>query len=396
MDIIIQRFPTLAVNILKNLDNQSLVKFKKANRDTFQFIIGERFYWIRILKEYNEHFETSKKSWKMAISKTPAEFIKKLAVAVMTFFKTMSKTFMKIHFSPEKYQLTPLLIAAFDGEISFFKQIKEKTFDPNKISTQSETSAIHLAAYRGHIEICQHLLQDSKNENHCGKFGTTPLHFAALAGHLEVFKLFYANAGVKNPKLTQSKGEATPLYIAAVKGHLEICKLIIEKEVEKNPVNIRGDTPLHAAAQNGHLDICKIIMKNVIDKTPRNHDGNTPLHLAATSGHFHVVEFFLENITEKNPRGFVGLTPLHGAASRGFFNVCKLIFSYVDDKNPLSDQGCTPLHYAAQGGYLNVCKLIMANIDDIAHKNLRGKTPMDLAIHFNHIYVIQLFRLAAI
>ena len=30
MDIVIQRFPTLAVNILKNLDNQSLVKFKEA------------------------------------------------------------------------------------------------------------------------------------------------------------------------------------------------------------------------------------------------------------------------------------------------------------------------------------------------------------------------------
>ena len=49
MDIIVERFPTLAVNIFKNLDDQSLVKFKKAGRDYFTFIIQERFYWIRIL-----------------------------------------------------------------------------------------------------------------------------------------------------------------------------------------------------------------------------------------------------------------------------------------------------------------------------------------------------------
>ena len=78
------------------------------------------------------------------------------------------------------------------------------------------------------------------------------------------------------------------------------------------------------------------------------------------------------------------------------FKVVKLIFNYVDEKNPVSDGGSTPLHYAAQGGYLNVCKLIMANNDDIAHKNLFGTTAMDLAMFHNHIYVIQLFRLAAI
>ena len=146
MDVITQRIPTLAVNILKNLDNQSLVKFKDASRDNCEFIIQERFYWIRILKEYNEYFESSKKSWKMAISKTPSEFVKKLAMAAMTFFKTISKKFFEIHFHPEKDQITPLLIAAYNGGISFFQQIKEKTSDPNNISVQSELLPIHLAA----------------------------------------------------------------------------------------------------------------------------------------------------------------------------------------------------------------------------------------------------------
>ena len=52
MDFIVKRFPTLAVNIFNNLDDQSLVNFKDANRENYVFMDQERFYWIRILKKY--------------------------------------------------------------------------------------------------------------------------------------------------------------------------------------------------------------------------------------------------------------------------------------------------------------------------------------------------------
>ena len=63
MDVIQKRFPTLAVNILNNLDDKSLVKYKESNKENCEFLVQERFYWIRILKKYNRYFETSKESW---------------------------------------------------------------------------------------------------------------------------------------------------------------------------------------------------------------------------------------------------------------------------------------------------------------------------------------------
>ena len=87
---------------------------------------------------------------------------------------------------------------------------------------------------------------------------------------------------------------------------------------------------------------------------------------------------------------------LHYAASYGCLNLCKLIIENIDEKNPGNLGLDTPLHLAAFGGHLNECKLIMANIDDIHPKNLDGKTPMDIAKEWNQIYIIQLFRLAAI
>ena len=109
MDFIVKRFPTLAVNISKNLDDQSLVNFKDANRENYVFMDQERFYWIRILKRYSEHFETSKKSWNISISKTSAGFVKKLAMAVLTYFneeadpeERLYRYFGSVHVPPDQ------------------------------------------------------------------------------------------------------------------------------------------------------------------------------------------------------------------------------------------------------------------------------------------------------
>ena len=51
MDFIVRRFPILAENIINNLDDKSLVKFKDANRENHEFMDQERFYWIRILRK---------------------------------------------------------------------------------------------------------------------------------------------------------------------------------------------------------------------------------------------------------------------------------------------------------------------------------------------------------
>ena len=92
----------------------------------------------------------------MSISKIQARFVKNLAKATLNFFKT-APVFMKSNFSPTTKKLTPLLIAAYNGNLDFFRQVKERTKNLNHSPTQADISPIHLAAYRGHIEISRHL-----------------------------------------------------------------------------------------------------------------------------------------------------------------------------------------------------------------------------------------------
>ena len=212
MDVIQKRFPTLAVNILNNLDDKSLLKYKESNKENCEFLVQERFYWIRILKNYNIYFETNKESWKKAISKTPCGIVKKLATVVITFIKKDSYYFYTPHFSMKKEQLTPLLIAVYDGDLTFFQKINEKTSEPNQ--AKSGISPIHFAAYRGNLTLCKLLLNEQEKKNSHGRNGATALHYAAMSGNLEVYQLLYDAAVVKNPKLRYCG--TTPIDLAVI------------------------------------------------------------------------------------------------------------------------------------------------------------------------------------
>ena len=105
-----------------------------------------------------------------------------------------------------------------DFRTNLFQQMDEKTSDTNQ--AKSETSPIHLAAFRGNMAICRLLLNESENKNPYSKQGLTTLHYAALAGHLEVYQLFYESAVIKNPKIV--KTGQTPLHLSSAEGHLEV------------------------------------------------------------------------------------------------------------------------------------------------------------------------------
>ena len=46
----------------------------------------------------------------------------------------------------------------------------------------------HFAAFGGHMEICEYILEYLTDLNPSANDGRTPLHFAAIKGHLHVCK----------------------------------------------------------------------------------------------------------------------------------------------------------------------------------------------------------------
>ena len=96
MENFIKRFPVPGGMILNNLDDQSLARSKEANREMAEFIENERFYWIRIIKKYNNN-------WKQIINKTPIEALKELAIESERYKATIPRKFFWIAcFEPDK------------------------------------------------------------------------------------------------------------------------------------------------------------------------------------------------------------------------------------------------------------------------------------------------------
>ena len=88
------------------------------------------------------------------------------------------------------------------------------------------------------------------DKNPSRKDSLTPLHLAAGKGHFQVCTFIMENLENKN---TGNKRGKTPFHVAAKRGQLTICKLMI-KSVDNNiPSDKYGITYFHIAAELGHL-----------------------------------------------------------------------------------------------------------------------------------------------
>ena len=70
MESLFQRFPHVIDMVLDKLDDKNLVNYKAASREMSEFLLKERFYWIRIIKHYSAYIGSFQNSWKQVIKNT--------------------------------------------------------------------------------------------------------------------------------------------------------------------------------------------------------------------------------------------------------------------------------------------------------------------------------------
>lgn len=344
IDTMFSRFPIVAQDIFKELDNKSLINCRNVSFSWQSFIDNQKLIWIRRIQKSNGSKNEFHMQWKHIIRNTPINRIKELSTAVLQFFEE--------DISRRKMPHSPL----------------------------------HVTADRGLLKLSKFIIYKIGVKNPARSDGYTALHMAAIKGHTEVFRHIIAISEDKNPV---DKDGSTPLIIAAEHGHLEIYKLIVRLLGDINPFAIikNGDTPLHLAAQRGHIEVCEYIMENLLDKNPQCASGVsiglTPYHNGASFGHLEICQLFLEKLDDKNPGTHLGITPLHFAAKSGYFDICKMIVDNVENKNPTANDGKTPLHEAAKGGHLKIIKLLLDNGAD-RNQTYNGRTTIQIAAANGH------------
>ena len=306
MDEIMIRFPVLFQGILKELDNKSLRKCRKVNKEWKNFIDNERFFLFRKLQKYHTNMEEFFEQWKKVTQDASKETIGELSVAVHNFFvgkptfdwkKQFPKPPMK---KRAEEQWSPLHITAEQGHLKLSRYIIDKTGDKNPKNREGAT-AFQLAAQEGQLEICKVFIQNLEDKNPRGSFDWTALHFAAINGHTEVCR--HINESIDDGATVTSLAlSCTPVDFAAIGGHLEVFKVLTKTLENKNQAaNTNNWTPLHQAASGGHTKLCRYILDSGADKRPIAISNgyylgyaSTPLAFAAANGRLKTCKLFID------------------------------------------------------------------------------------------------------
>ena len=251
LDIMIAKFPLVATDIFKELDNETLTNCRKVSRLWCEHLEDQKIYWVRMIQRYSKNMKSSYLQWKKVFKNTHVEHVKGLSVSIQQFVKDDA---LRSYF-----QMFPMHVVADQGNLELCKYIFEKTKD-TKLSGSNNWTALHMAAFKGYKEIYEFLMHNSEKKNPSNEEGMTPLHYAAERGFTNVCKLIIANIDNKNPA---SDDGCTPLHLAAKEGHLEIIRLIVETGVDKKCL-WNGETPLQSLSTCRSYNYYKLLTN---DKT---------------------------------------------------------------------------------------------------------------------------------
>jgi hypothetical protein len=118
---------------------------------------------------------------------------------------------------------------------------------------------LHLAAWRGRLELAALLLQKGATVNAVSKPGRiTPLHCAAWAGHHQVVALLLQKGGRVD---SRDVNGWTPLHGAAFEGHDRVVAVLLAKGARVNATDGRGRTPLYWAKIRRFNDVAGQLMR---------------------------------------------------------------------------------------------------------------------------------------
>ncbi|AOW12800.1 hypothetical protein LPB72_17530 [Hydrogenophaga crassostreae] len=168
----------------------------------------------------------------------------------------------------------PLDQAAREGQLLEVKRLLANGADPNEINKWGTTALTGASTYKSdsqnHVQIVRYLLSHGAAVNKQVADGTTALHEAAFWGHLGTATILLEAGADAN--LSKENG-FTPLISAASQGHEGIVKLLLKSGARANEQTRSGNTALHVASGGGHESIVKLLIAAGAKRDLKNKNG---------------------------------------------------------------------------------------------------------------------------
>ena len=152
-------------------------------------------------------------------------------------------------------------------------------------ATERGVTALHFAAYNGHLSVVQYLVGAGADLEATGKGkGRMEFHWTAGGDHELVQSLFDALTAASNDRWTA-------LHFAAQAGHLAVVEFLVGAGADLEATSNNRWTALHWAAIEGHLAVVKYLVGQGLSVTATDNNGKKPRDLAEDEGHGAVVNY---------------------------------------------------------------------------------------------------------
>ena len=263
--------------------------------------------------------------------------------------------------------LTVLHSAALGGDLALLQYLIENGSDVFS-KTKNGRSCLHLAAEKGHLDLCRALLQNYNFDIHArdDDMFTVLLH-AACSDDLKLLEYLIENGSDIFSKTTDGR---SCLHLAAENGHLEICKALLQKyNFDIHATDDSSWTVLHGAAWSGDLELLQYLIENGSDGFSKTKNGRSCLHIAAEQGHLNICRMLLQRYNFLNhERDDDGLNVLHSAVLSGELELLQYLIENGSDVFSKTKDGRSCLHLAAEQGDLNICRMLLQSYNFVIHE----------------------------
>jgi ankyrin repeat protein len=291
---------------------------------------------------------------------------------------------------------TPLHIAALKGHFNMCQMLLEHKADLRARDSRGNT-LLHLATYECHLEIARILLEYNVEVDSRNKDGSTPLFIASsnrnvdISRYRDIMRLLLDHGANVN---VHDNRRNTPLHVAASEGDLEVAHMLLELKADVNALNNEGSTPLHLVFDTRwkNPDIMRLLLDHGADANVHDKSGNTLLHFAASEGDLKLTRVLLERIPEVvNSQNDEGSTAFLLALKRQNPDIARLLLDHNPDVHVRDELGYTPLHVAVRNGHLDICRVLLERNADVNSQTHHRSTPLLLASEHGTPDLVQLF-----
>ncbi|CVK86462.1 uncharacterized protein FMAN_06267 [Fusarium mangiferae] len=166
---------------------------------------------------------------------------------------------------------------------------------------QKGRSALHLAAFSGHLKTLSKIIECGANANEpfLSDGDSTTLHWAARESKAEIAKALLASGANVDAR---DYFDRTALYYACMKNSIEVVEILIAYGADVNAEERSHLTPLWLAAQSGSIECAYRLLKaETIDINARHTANDSPLYRAIERGHGDIVKMLVEKGAKISP-----------------------------------------------------------------------------------------------